>query len=280
MMHMFEHIANPIAVARTTSETNRGMKSFHYHNGFELYYLIKGTRNYVVNDEYYSLIKGDMVLIKPGILHKASGGAYDRILINFTPNYLNTYFSQKAISVLLKCFDKEFFTIPFEHRNKVVSLFEKISVLLDEGKEELTFVYVTELLNLLCEITNQLPESEKKRMDDESLIEKILHYINKSYTDIENISQISEKFFITKQHLCRIFKNATNTSVIEYLNRVKIKKACSLLEESGKSILEISLLCGFNSSGYFCKVFKKYMNLTPAEYRKNCEILLESNNEI
>lgn len=280
MMHMFERTANPIEVVRTTSETNRGMKSFHYHNSFELYYLIKGTRNYVINDEYYSLIKGDMVLIKPGILHKASGGAYDRILINFTPNYLNTYFSPKAISVLLKCFDKEFFTIPFEHRNKVVSLIEKISVLLGEEKEELTFIYITELLNLLCEITNQLSESEEKRIEDENLIEKILHYINKSYADIENISQISDKFFITKQHLCRIFKNATNTSVVEYLNRVKIKKACSLLEDSEKSILEISLLCGFNSSVYFCKIFKKLMNFTPTEYRKNCEILLETNNEI
>ena len=269
---MFERTANPIEVVRTTSETNRGMKSFHYHNSFELYYLVKGKRNYVINDEYYSLIKGDMVLIKPGILHKASGGAYDRILINFTPNYLNTYFSPKAISVLLKCFDKEFFTIPFEQRNKVVSLIEKISVLLDEEKEELTFVYVAELLNLLCEITNQLPASEKNRMDDESLIEKILHYINKSYADIENISQISDKFFITKYHLCRIFKDATNTSVIEYLNRIKVKKACSLLEESEKSILEISLLCGFNSSVYFCKIFKKLMGITPTEYRKNREL--------
>ena len=279
-MHMFERTANSIEVVRTTSETNRGMKSFHYHNSFELYYLVKGTRNYVINDEYYSLIKGDMVLIKPGILHKASGGAYDRILINFTPNYLNTYFSQKSISVLLKCFDKEFFTIPFEHRNKIVSLIEKISVLLEEDKEELTFIYITELLNLICGITEKLSQGEEKRMGDESLIEKILHYINKSYADIENISQISDKVFITKNYLCKIFKDATNTSVVEYLNRVKIKKACSLLEESQKSILEISLLCGYNSSVYFCKTFKKLMSITPTEYRKKCENLLETNNEI
>jgi len=268
MMELFQNEIDEICVSRVASDTNPGMKNFHYHDSYEIYYLVNGTRNYVIGDDYFSLVKGDMVLIKPGLLHKAAGKAYDRIVINFTPKYLNRFFTPEALSVLLKCFDGgKFVKIPFEYRTKIVGLLEKISGMLEE-KEEFTFIYLTEFLSCISDIKQEQDYDSGNHIDDERLIAKILHYINKNYAEIENISQISDKFFITKFHLCRIFKEATNTSVIEYLNRVKIKKACSLLEKTNKTVLEICVMCGFNSSVYFCKLFKKLMNVTPSQYRK------------
>ena len=78
----------------------------------------------------------------------------------------------------------------------------------------------------------------------------------------------SEKFFLNKYYLCRIFKKATGVSVIEYLNRVKVKNACDKLAITKKTVTEIGMECGFNSSEYFCKLFKIYMQMTPSEYRK------------
>ena len=268
MMDLFQKEIKTIAVERIAN-TVHGMKNFHYHDSYEIYYLVKGNRNYVIGDDYFSINKGDMVLIKPGVLHKTAGRAYDRILLNFTPKYLNRFFSEEALSVLLRCFDETVISIPSELRPEFLALFEKIMLLLEDGKEEETFIYLTELLNKIYIVSRQAKAGENKKSYDDKTITKILHYINEKYSDIENISQIADEFFITKYHLCRIFKNATNTSIIEYLNRIKIKKACFLLETTDKTITEICVLCGFNSSVYFCKLFKKLMNITPTEYRKS-----------
>lgn len=271
MMDLFERDAAPIAVSRRANEGTVAMKGFHYHDSYEIYYLVKGKRNYVIDDEFFSLSKGDIALIKPGILHKTAGGAYDRILINFTKPYLNTFFTPEARLILLSCFDDKIITVPSDQRLKVRELMEKIASLLEDGYEKLTFIYLTELLNTLMLTKKQSVLSESKVPPDGKTITKILHYINKHYSEIENIQQIAEKFFITKYHLCRTFKGATNISVIEYLNRVKIKKACTLLENTEKNITEICTDCGFNSSVYFCKLFKKLMNMTPSQYRERIE---------
>lgn len=271
MMDLFERDSAPIAVSRCAHDGSVAMKGFHYHDSYEMYYLVKGKRNYVIDDELLSLSKGDIALIKPGILHKTAGGAYDRILINFTKPYLNTFFTPEARTILLSCFDEKIITIPSDQRLKVRELMEKIATLLEEGSEKLTFIYLTELLINLMLIKNQSILSENKITPDGKTITKILHYINKHYSEIENIQQIAEKFFITKYHLCRTFKGATNISVIEYLNRVKVKKACTLLENTEKSITEICTDCGFNSSVYFCKLFKKLMNMTPSQYRERID---------
>ncbi len=70
------------------------------------------------------------------------------------------------------------------------------------------------------------------------------------------------------QPLCRTFKKLTGYTVIQYINILKIQKACDLLHETRKSITEIALDCGFNSTMYFCKTFKAILNITPTDYRK------------
>jgi len=268
MMDLFQNEIETIAIGKSARDGTQAMKNFHYHNGYEIYYLVKGNRNYVIDDEYFTLSKGDIVLIKPGILHKTAGGAFERLLVNFTEKYLERFFTPEASSILLQCFEDKIINIPSEYRLQVRDLLEKMYNLLENGNEELSFIYLADFLNLLQEIRISKQVIVENTEENSKMITNILHYINKHFDEIDNITQIADKFFITKYHLCRSFKFATNISVIEYLNRVKIKKACSLLENTKKSITEICTDCGFNSSVYFCKLFKKLMNMTPSEYRE------------
>ena len=89
-----------------------------------------------------------------------------------------------------------------------------------------------------------------------------------TYAEIENIEQIAAQLHISKHYLCRLFKNSMGITLIDYLNTIKIKNACTYLETSDKDIMEISQLCGYNSSAYFSNVFKKMMKESPSEYRK------------
>ena len=97
----------------------------------------------------------------------------------------------------------------------------------------------------------------------------IIEYIGRNYKAIENLTEISDNFFITKFYLCRLFKKHTGVSVIKYINTLKIQSACEELTETKKSIEEIALSSGFSTSMYFCKTFKSVTGMTPTQYRKN-----------
>ena len=82
-----------------------------------------------------------------------------------------------------------------------------------------------------------------------------------SYTDLDVYKR-------QPTSLSRIFKKETGFSVIEYINKLKIKHSTFLLRDTALPIQDISRIIGINDVNYFCRIFKKYMNQTPTQYRK------------
>ena len=64
-----------------------------------------------------------------------------------------------------------------------------------------------------------------------------------------------------------MFAKELGVSLISYVNMIKIRAACAMLEANKLSLTEIALECGFNSSSYFCKVFKREVGVSPKAYR-------------
>lgn len=234
------------------------MPSMHYHASYELYYLDSGTREYFVEDKFFSVTAGSFVLIPPSSFHRTGGSYARRILIGFTYDFLAKTYTSDAIDDMLKCFCKTLISPP----EKVLARCKSLLNALNDCKTEREFAIY--LGNLLCELS-KCRETVTYNEQTSALVE----YINTHYAEIESIEQISEHFFISKYHLCRIFKNTMGITVIDYLNNIKIKNACDFLVTTNKSIQDISRLCGFNSSTYFSNVFKKFTLLSPNEYRKS-----------
>ena len=89
----------------------------------------------------------------------------------------------------------------------------------------------------------------------------------------ENISldDVCEKSGMSSYYFCRLFKKASGSGFVDYLNFVRICKSEKLLAKSEKSILEVAYDVGFSSVSYYNRIFKRYKNCTPTEYRKNAE---------
>ena len=181
MKELYLTVTESILAAREANEA-MVMKDFHYHKCYELYYLVKGKRNYIVDEDYFSIGKGDMVLIKPEVLHRTAGGAYERVVINFTQEYLEKFFTPEAISVLFGCFDDVVISIPVEYQPKLNDLFEKIIESTANEEEELTFVYFTEIFNTIFTIRKQKSAKKEDILYSNDTIAKILHYINTNYS--------------------------------------------------------------------------------------------------
>lgn len=93
-------------------------------------------------------------------------------------------------------------------------------------------------------------------------------YIAAHYTDSGlTQNEVSEHIGITVSYLSERFKEVTGQSFPTYLNTYRVEKAKQMLQTTGLSIQEVGYLCGFNSAQSFIRVFKKYVLMTPGQYR-------------
>lgn len=236
------------------------MAAMHYHIAFELYYLVQGEREYFIEDRFLRMGDGDFLLIPPGLLHRTAGKGADRVLIHFSEDFLLRYFTAEALE-RLKIREAPFVFHPTKEEK---AFFEGvISALLTDSEREEKAFYLFELLFRMRFSQNDY--TEQKCADQR--IGEIVQYINENYGRISTIEQIAEKFYLSKFYLCRLFARELGTSLIAYLNMVKIRAACAMLEANKMTLTEIALECGFHSSSYFCKVFKKEIGISPKAYR-------------
>lgn len=100
-------------------------------------------------------------------------------------------------------------------------------------------------------------------------MQKILLYIDEHYSRQLTLTEVAREFHFNPSYLSNYFTLHNKEGFNEYLNRVRIGKACLLLKENpGLSIAEISSLVGYSDHSYFTRVFRKLMNVSPSQYRK------------
>ena len=242
------------------SQGNLKMPNMHAHEVYELYYLEAGSREYFVEDSLFSVEAGDFVLIAPGKLHRTGGAFGMRTLISFSEEYFMQTFAPAAAKRMLRCFERLKITPPEDKQ----PMFRQLLSRLFECSDSDDFAIILGLL--LCE----LDKCEQAYMA-QNPISEVVAYINGHFDTLCTIDQIAEQFYVSKYHLCRIFKNAMKMTVIEYLNQVRIRNACRYLRMSDMDMGQVAALCGFHDSAYFSNVFLRVMGQRPSAYRKNKE---------
>ena len=103
---------------------------------------------------------------------------------------------------------------------------------------------------------------------DEQRIKEILEYINEHYDKPLELSDIAKAFNFNYYYLSFYFNNHCKEGFSEYLNRIRVEKACELLKENKAYVSEISSIVGYSDHSYFCRVFKKIVGYTPSNYRR------------
>lgn len=233
------------------------MPAMHYHSSYELYYLEAGSREYFVEDKFFSVSAGDFILIGPSKFHR-TGGAYSlRTIVGFTYDFLAETYTPSAIKNLLRCFDQTLISPSENMQDEFKSLLKSLAECTNKTD------FAIDLSILLRKLSKCTPDNSY-----DERISNIIKYINKHFPEIHSIEQIAEQMHVSKHHLCRVFKSSMGITLIDYLNNIRVKNACNFLESSDKDILEISQLCGFHSSAYFSNVFRRITGDSPTGYRR------------
>jgi len=126
---------------------------------------------------------------------------------------------------------------------------------------------VTSLLIELSEqtVTDLFLTRQKSRGD--RTIAEMIEWVRIHALENIAVSDVADKFAYNRDYLSRVFKLRTGINLQEYIHLIKIAKAKDMLSRSRKSIKEIAQAVGVDDEKYFMRLFKKYENMTPTEYR-------------
>lgn len=100
------------------------------------------------------------------------------------------------------------------------------------------------------------------------LVQSALYFFDHEYYKDIRLKELAEELNVSLNHLISVFKKETGITPNSYLQKRRMKQASILLSSSDMSMQEISSLVGISDANYFVKVFKKFYNKTPTNYRK------------
>jgi len=106
-----------------------------------------------------------------------------------------------------------------------------------------------------------------QKIHNDPEIVKVQEFIESNYQDKLTIDMLSERFAISRRTFERRFKRATNNTVLEYLQRLKIEAAKRQLETGRKTVNEVMYDVGYSNIKAFRDVFKKITSMSPVDYR-------------
>lgn len=251
----------------------------HWHDELEILYLEKGELDIYVNSIVYSLQAGELILISAAAIHYAKiRGSRDSILhaLLFHPDMLYTLRQIDSVNIqyLDRLQNKEINAIHVSTKRhtiaKLVSLFTETRHLL----EVKSFAYELLIKARLAEILYCFFDANKKNdtvtiaSPAQNIIEKSLQYIREHYADELTAELLAEQACMSISNYERIFKRYTAQSPISYIMVYRISTAADLLRNTSLSVSDISMNVGFRNFSYFNRCFKKFMSMTPSEFRK------------
>lgn len=254
-------------------------------DNFEIIIMNKGTMYIEQDDEKYELKEGELLLLEPGRKHKGYDYSDKGTSFYWTHFYCNDSYTMynhtDAMSEISMAQNNPYFnglnsSILIPTLSKNLNL-DRTNVLFRQLLHLSQSTYYTNqsvnyiLTSLLIEITEQVilnfKTSITKITQEEDILPQILQWIKIHITKNISLQNVAYEFNFSKEYLARYFKKRMGMSMQEYINYLRISNAKQLLCNSNLNIKEIAHELGFVDEKYFLKLFKKYENLTPKQFR-------------
>jgi AraC-like DNA-binding protein len=125
------------------------------------------------------------------------------------------------------------------------------------------------LSGCLCELIGEC-ESERKRTSEhtDEDVERVCTYMKLHFKEHVGVDEYARIAGLSKYHFIRRFSAYTKKTPIEYVTDVRMQRARELLSGDELSVRECAEILGYSDQFYFCRVFKKHVGLSPAQFRR------------
>lgn len=236
----------------------------HTHSDYEILCFLSGNADYFVEGNRYKLMPGDIIILRKHESHHVilkTNLPYERIVVNFDLAH-NTEFES-----LLAPFNNRAAGEKNLYRSSVIKDSNMIYYLKKLANAQNKVSKICWLLPFLEELKNVFLSGKINEKPTRDKATDIINYINTHLTEDISLSLISEEFFISQNHINRLFKEYTRTTLWDYvtLNRLMLaQKKLSL----GKKPTEIYRDCGFNDYSTFFRAYRKHFGHSPKSAKK------------
>lgn len=254
-----------------------GAAALHYHNFYEIIYVMEGEFASLAEDKIYPLHKGDFLLINRNVMHKyhpveTKQSSSKRIILWITDGMLERLGDGQMD--LTACFQGEpaiacHFPVYYEELLRGYLLKLAMSRVLeheppgtkqvmDRGYLILFFTY----LNALCRVGEYFATEE---LVGNSLVEQVSTYIDVHMEEPITLDMLAEQVHMSKYYFLRKFKEMTGVTVHTFLTDKRLIRACQGIRE-GLSITQVWQSCGFADYSSFLRNFKAAYGVAPGKY--------------
>ena len=242
--------------------------SYHYHDFHKIIVFISGKVTYHIEGKAYHLKPRDILLVSQGAIHKPEidpSVPYERYIFwirdDLSCQELNTCF-QKAN-------DRSFNLVRADSalQERLKDLLPEIEQTLqnkhfgDTGLRNALFTQFMIYINRIFLRTSSSPD--KKTYSSDTQVEQLLKYINRNLSENLSIDQLANRFFFSKYHMMRKFKNETGYTIHNYITSKRLLMARSLISQ-GMPVMKAAQASGFHDYTTFVRAYKKQFGKAPS----------------
>ncbi|MCF0134716.1 MAG: AraC family transcriptional regulator [Blautia sp.] len=252
---------------------------WHWHTEFEITLVLEGDITYHVNENKYHLNPGDILFCNTNTMHAGYKACSDDC------HYLSMTFHPRLVygsssSILYKKY-----IAPITGDNSVSSVYlegrlEETRILSEEFRnaldlyEKQTDHYEIELMISILKMWKIIyshcgsKENNTGNERDTERIRTLIEYVQKHYPENITLEDLAGEIHLCRSESCRLFRRYMNQTMFDYLLNYRIEQSLDLLKNSNLNITQIALQVGFSTPGYYTRLFRGRMGITPVQYRK------------
>lgn len=261
------------------SDINFKTGAIHTHPYYEFYFFVAGEVSLEVNGHIFPVNNGDLVIIPPGVPHRAiindSKKIYQRFVFWLSTRYIdnlclesNDYkyiFTDTSDNKYLHHYDAISFNAM---QTKIFSIIQEIN---QErfGKAVKINILISDLL---IDINRKAYEQKNPLLirQEASLYQNLLTYIDNNLTKQILLEDIAAEFYVSKYHISHLFKDNLGISIHQYILKKRLNLFKDYLRETG-DIQDAYLKSGFTEYSVFFRAFKKEFGISPSVFKKEIE---------
>jgi len=240
-----------------TELSDNSQFSLHSHDEYEIYLFLEGDSNYVVESKSYALVPGDMIIIRKHEMHRVyhnSNKQYRRMVLMVSPEFFKKFGCEEYENVFLNGNSDKGNKISSDvvHSSGLYDAIMRLKKYSSGFQKDTSPVITSAIIEILYLISRvsvfENPDYVSSRIKD------VLNFINSEFTGEITLDMLSERFFVSKYHLCRIFKKATGLTVQMYIKRKRLTHVIGLVK-SGMGLTEAAITAGFCDYSSFYRAY-------------------------
>ena len=251
-------------------EPKPGAVEVHHHDFYEVYYLLGGKVEYLVDGKRLAMQPGDLLLINPQQLHRPivdpQSPTYERIVLWINKEYLENL-SSDALD-LKRCFDRDLIRPDAAQRGAITARLGELvqeSYGSDPGSRLAAYGLFLQFMVQLSRMAGEGSVGREVAGQQSELVRNTCAYIDENLSQSITLEQLAAQFFVSKYYLSHAFSREMGVSLYRYILLRRLLMARQLMA-AGESAGAAARACGFADYTSFYRAFKSEYGISPRQF--------------